>query len=167
VRRVRSIAYLLFGLAIAASLMSVYLTYRIAQESAAQAASVDKRLSVLEQDLAERTRQRDAERDATSQEQERFRANLCVVLGELEVSPGLDSIRATLHCTQPGVAVPPPAPDRTTPRTAPSSTPSSTPSKPAAPAPSSPSPAPPPPASSAPASPSPAPGLLCGLLPIC
>lgn len=175
VRRGRAIAFFLLGLALAASLAALYLTYESAQHSAAQArsssaqaAAVNRRLSVLEADLNERTRQRDAERDAAAAQaqadREQFRARFCEVLGELEVQfPKLDPLRRALNCSTatpaaaPAGAASPPA--------------RASPGPPSAPSTATPTPSPPPSAapSSAPAVPSPPAnrGLLCGLLPLC
>jgi hypothetical protein len=167
VRRVRSIAFVLFGLAVAASLASVYLTYQIAQDSAAQSAAVDRRLTVLEDDLADRTRQRDAERDAAAaraeQDRELFRARFCEVLAELSATfPNLDPVEAALHC--PPAAAPktpagkasPPAPSGRRPAPAASHAPSPRPAATPTTAPAAPAP---------PSAPPTRPGLICGLLP--
>lgn len=163
VRRGRSIAFVLVGLAVAVSLVSVYATYQAAQESAAQAAAVDHRLSVLEEDLAERTRQRDQERDANAARDAEFSAYLCSVLSQLPgASPNLEQLRRALGCQEPGTTTPPPGPPPAPgpPAAAPSSSttapPSSTvgptppaahqatPKQPASPPPADPAPPPPP-----------------------
>ncbi|WP_100499696.1 hypothetical protein [Geodermatophilus chilensis] len=111
VRTGRTIAFALVGLALAASLLSVYLTYAAAVRADQTAAAVERRLTVLEEDLAERTRQRDAERDAAAERdaetREQLRQLLCEVLADLPAeSPGAAEVRARLGCEQPGVAAP-------------------------------------------------------------
>lgn len=137
VRRGRTIALVLIGLALAVSLLAVYATYqeaersaREAQKSTAQAAAVDRRLDVLEQDLAERTRQRDQEREAGEARDAEFSAYLCSVLGQLPAdTPSLNQLRAALGCIEPGMASPPattsPAPASSSGREAPDGRPTS------------------------------------------
>lgn len=169
VRRGRAIALILVGLALAASLASVYLTYEAAQESAAQAAAVDRRLSVLEDDLAERTRQRDAERDAAAaraaQDREQFRARFCEVLTELSATfPNLNQLRGALGCATAAPAARRPATPTGPPDNGMTATGAPRPSAPA-PAPARPSPAPAP-TPAPPAEPPDGPGLICGALPL-
>jgi hypothetical protein len=171
VRRGRAISRVLLGLALTAGLLSVYFTYEASQESAAQAAAVDRRLSVLEDDLAERTRQRDAERDAAAaraaQDRELFRVRFCEVLAELSATfPNLDPVERALGCAVPAAA-PASAPAAATPASPPAPATSTarppSPSPPASTSTQAPtSPGPPPSQSSAPPDP---PGLICGLLP--
>jgi hypothetical protein len=109
VRRVRAIAFACLGLAVALSLFSSYQSWRTAETSGGQAEAVDQRLSVLEQDLAERKAQRDAERDQAAaraaEDQERINSTLCELLGQLpDDAPRLDLLRDTLGCDQLGVA---------------------------------------------------------------
>lgn len=175
VRRGRAIAFLMLGLALAASLAALYLTYGAAQDSAAQAAAVNQRLTVLEQDLAERTRQRDAERDAAAaqavRDREQFRGRFCEVLTELAATfPNLEDLRAALHCAQPPATSPPAAaaspPGAPSAATAPTGGQQAAPATPSMSAPASPAP----PSTSAPTPPSEPPteqpGAVCGLLPL-
>lgn len=153
VRRGRSIAFVLVGLALGVSLLSVYATYQAARESAARAAAVDERLAVLEEDLADRTRQRDQERDAGAARDAEFSAYLCSVLSQLpEESQTLEQLRRALGCQQRGTATPAPAPGSDTSSPAGSSSPG--PARPP-PADAQQRPAPPSDASASPASPSP------------
>lgn len=108
VRRVRAIAFVCVGLTVGISLASAFLSWRTAQESAEQATAVEQRLAVLEDDLAERARQRDQERDAATARDAEARAQtdarLCELLGQLPAdAPNLDRLRATLGCQQPGL----------------------------------------------------------------
>lgn len=118
VGRVRAIAFICVGLAVALSLASALLSWRAAQvsyaqaqASAEQANAVDERLTVLEQDMAERKAQRDAERDQAAardaEDQTRINATLCELLGQIPGdSTRLDPLRETLACDQIGLAPP-------------------------------------------------------------
>lgn len=102
VRRVRSLAFAAVGLAIALSLLAVYVTWRQAAESGQRAAHVESRLEVLEKDLAQR-RAEAAQRDADTREQ--VREYVCELLAQLPASaPSLQRLRTTLSCDQPGLA---------------------------------------------------------------
>ncbi|TKJ25207.1 hypothetical protein [Blastococcus sp. CCUG 61487] len=159
VRRGRAIAFVLIGLALAVSLLAVYATYEEAQRSAAESAAVNERLDLLEQERAERTRQRDQERDQSAARDAEVRRYLCSVLGQMPAGPSdLEELREALACDEPGVpplpgAEPPPGPTAPAPgplQPPPASGGSSEPPA-AAPAPSSPPPTTPaPPATASP-----------------
>lgn len=108
---VRSLTVAVIGLIVVAVLLGWYAvkTEGRAIDAETQAAQVEERLEALEAFVEDRGEQRDDERAAVeaqaAEDRERFRANLCEVLGELSATaPNLERLREALGCRQPGTA---------------------------------------------------------------
>lgn len=183
VRNVRGIGFILLGLAVALSLLSTLVAYQVTQDAAErardsqqQAAAVERRLQALEDYVAGKGAQRDAE---TQRQNQQFNQFVCDVLDQLPAGEALDRVRTQYGCgpglTRPLAATSSPGatPGTSTPARRPASTPpppaasrSTEPSPTPAPTPSAPA------ATTAPAptgstpGPRPADGLLCTVLPI-
>lgn len=107
----RSLTVAVIGLILVAALLCLYAvrTEGRAIDAEQQAADVEDRLERLEGVLDDRARLRDEERDSAAaqanEDRERFRANLCEVLGELSATaPNLERLRDALGCQQQGAA---------------------------------------------------------------
>lgn len=102
VRTVRGLGMVLLGLAVALSLLSTLVAYRVTQDAAAQArdsqqqaAAVERRLAALEEFVAGKGEQRDAE---TQRQNQQFNQFVCDVLNQLPAGTALDRIRGQYGC---------------------------------------------------------------------
>lgn len=102
VRTVRGLGMIFLGLAVALGLLSTLVAYRVTQDAArqardsqAQAAAVERRLQALEEYVAGKGKQRDA--DAQRQNQQ-FNQFVCDVLDQLPPGEVLDRVRGEYGC---------------------------------------------------------------------